>query len=72
MNFVEETRDFCVFHQKGYSLEENEEIQFYNFFDISRSSSYTLSIKNDKIFIWLKSCEFGSMFYGNCAIEGIT
>ena len=54
---------------KDFSLNENEELEFLNFYDVGKKTNYTLSIKDEKIYMCCKLDLFGSVFYGNYVYE---
>jgi hypothetical protein len=61
----------CFVFSKDLTLEENEEVQFFNFYDIETMNNYNLFLKNNKLFVCILVNHFGSLFFGNFLFKGI-
>lgn len=61
-------KDYIIF-SNDFSHIKNEDIDIFNFYDISNKYSLTLTIKDNKLFIIMKLSLFGSVFIGNYVCE---
>jgi hypothetical protein len=61
-------RDYIIF-SKDFSHNKNEEFEISNFYDITNKNSYTLTTKDNKLFLIMKLSHFGSVFIGNYVCE---
>ena len=61
----------CFIITKDFTLEENEEVQFFNFYDIETSNNYNLLLKNNTLFVCIRVNHFGSLFFGNFLFQGM-
>jgi hypothetical protein len=64
----DEVNDYFII-SKDYTLNENDEIEFINFYDLNKKTNYTLTIKDKKMYMCSKLDLFGSLFYGNYVYE---
>ncbi len=57
-------------YTNDFTLSENEEVEFFEFYHPCSQSCYNLMIKKSKLYICIKVDHFGSMFYGNFLFKG--
>lgn len=60
----------CFIFSKDFSLQEDEEMEFIEFYDSVGKNSYNLINKNDKLYICVRVNNYGSLFYGNYVVKG--